>query len=311
MDPPARELLGDLSIMPAKISVILPTYNRAQSLPMAAKSVLEQSYRDLELIVVDDASTEDIEAVVRQLGDDRVRYVRQPENRGAAAARNRGLVEAHGTLIAFQDSDDMWLPGKLERQVALLEAQGPEVGVVIGSKICHGYGADTSHGPDKVSILPAPNHFMKLDEDQVRRLFIENRISLQNGLFRRDCYPEAAWFDPCAKANNDWEFTVRLVQHTKVFEDPLPVVLAFVSGDSISTGYRRKALGTVRVLKKNREVLDQYKDVQARIFFMLGRSLLNQGKPRQARKFLLESVRRHPPLLLEIARGAVRRALRG
>lgn len=296
--------------MAAKVSVILPTYNRAHSLPMAARSVLNQSYRDLELIIIDDASTEDIEAVAHDLGDDRVRYVRQPRNQGAAAARNRGLAEATGTLIAFQDSDDMWLPGKLGRHVALLEAQGPEVGAVIGSKICHGRDADFRYGPDKVCISPQPGRFMKLEEDQVRRSFLENRISLQNGLFRRDCYPEAAWFDPCAKANNDWEFTVRLAQHTKVLEDSEPVVLAFISDDSISTSYRRKALGMVRVLKKNRKVLEGNKDIHARVFFNLGRLLLHQGKKRWARKFFLESIRQHPPIFMDIASSAARRVLK-
>ena len=92
------------------ISVVLPTYNRAQLLPRAIRSVLSQTTRDLELIVVDDCSTDGTETVVRALKDDRVRYMRSPGNLGPAGARNLGFGAAAGAYIAFQVSDDAWRP---------------------------------------------------------------------------------------------------------------------------------------------------------------------------------------------------------
>src|SRR5262245_44206142 len=124
--------------MTPRVSVILPTYNRSHSLPAAIASVLMQSHTDLEVIVVDDASTEDIEALVRSIGDDRVRYVRRNSNGGAAAARNTGLAEARGSYIGFQDSDDLWLPDKLSRQLSAFETLPNEIGVVTGGKIVYG-----------------------------------------------------------------------------------------------------------------------------------------------------------------------------
>lgn len=280
--------------MAVSVSVILPTYNRSTSLKPASESVLNQSYRDLELIIVDDASTEDIQKVVEALNDDRVRFIRHESNGGAAMARNTGLAAARGGFIAFQDSDDLWLPGKLARQMALLETLPDDVRVVTGSKILYGRDAKYSYGPGKVTCAPPPAYRLRLDEDQVKRSLAGNRISLQNALFRRTCFPDINWFDPFAKANEDWEFTARLVQHTRIFEDIDPVVLAFVSADSISKNTRKKILGVLRLLKKNRQVLASYPDVHAKNLIMLAKMMSRTGKRRMSRKLLLAGLRLHP-----------------
>ena len=298
--------------MSVRVSVILPTYNRTGSLTRSCESVLSQSFRDLELLVVDDASTEDVEGVVRRLGDDRVRYIRREKNGGAAAARNSGLAAATGELIAFQDSDDVWLPGKLAAQVARLEALPPEVGAVTGAKVL--YGADhLTHtaGPGKITYAPPAGGWLKLDEDQVRRSLVENRISLQNALFRRDCYPAAVWFDPRAKANADWEFTVRLVQHTKVCEDPEPVVFAYVSDDSISSSGRKKLTGLLAVLNKNREVFSRYRPEFALNIMRLGKMLFRIGKRRAGLRYVLMSIRMDPTNLRYLMPGRLRRLIPG
>jgi glycosyltransferase involved in cell wall biosynthesis len=101
------------------VSVIIPTYNRAGIIGRTIDNILEQTYRNLELIVVDDGSTDDTQARLKAYGD-RIRVIQQ-NNAGPGAARNRGAEAAQGDIIAFQDSDDLWKPTKLERQVALLE----------------------------------------------------------------------------------------------------------------------------------------------------------------------------------------------
>ena len=108
------------------ISVVIPSYNRAPLLKRAMESVLNQSYSDIELIVVDDGSTDDTAQVVGEFKDPRVRYVYQ-KNSGACVARNRGVGEATGDYIAFHDSDDLWHSNKLELQVETLTKQGADV----------------------------------------------------------------------------------------------------------------------------------------------------------------------------------------
>lgn len=286
--------------MPVSVSVILPTYNRSKSLKAASESVLSQSYRDLELIIVDDASSEDIQAVVRALDDDRVNYIRHQINGGASMARNTGLAAARGRFIAFQDSDDLWLPGKLDRQIAQFETLPEDVGVVTGSKILYGRDGSHSYGPGKVTCAPPPAGRLRLDEDQVRRFLLGNRISLQNALFRRGCFPGVSWFDPCAKANADWEFTARLAQHTRIYEDIEPVVLAFISNDSISLNFRKKSLGLLRILKKNRQVLKKYPDVHARNLILLAQMMFRLGKKRTAMRLIGAAIRYHPMVSLTV-----------
>jgi hypothetical protein len=104
---------------PGLVSVLIPSYNRAYILATAIDSVLAQTYRPIEVIVVDDGSRDDTRAVVARYGD-QVRYIHQ-SNGGLAAARNTGLAAARGEFIAFEDSDDAWLPWKLKVQVAVLQ----------------------------------------------------------------------------------------------------------------------------------------------------------------------------------------------
>ena len=294
--------------MSVKVSVILPTYNRTRTLRRSCESVLNQSFRDLELLVVDDASTEDIEGCVRALGDPRVRYIRRERNGGAAAARNTGLAEARGAYIAFQDSDDVWLPGKLATQVAQLDALPPEVGAVTGAKIL--YGADhaaQTFGPGKVTYAPPAGGWLRLDEDQVKRSLVENRVSLQNALFRRDCYPHPQWFDSRAKANADWEFTVRLVQHTKVYEDTEPVVFAYVSEDSISRSRRKKLTGLLAVMNKNKPLFMKNRREFSINIMRLGKMLYRTGHKRAGLRYVLLSLRMDPANALDLVPARMRR----
>jgi glycosyltransferase involved in cell wall biosynthesis len=109
-----------------EVSVVIPTYRRTVEVVTAINSVLQQSFQDFEIIIVDDASPEDIEHVVTgQIQDERLRFIRLEQNRGAAGARNAGIRAARGRYIAFLDSDDTWLPEKLELQLAELK-QAPE-----------------------------------------------------------------------------------------------------------------------------------------------------------------------------------------
>jgi glycosyltransferase involved in cell wall biosynthesis len=113
-----------------KVSVIIPTYNRAGLLKRAIQSVLNQIYQDFEIIIVDDASTDNTENVIESFKEHRIRYIKHESNKGAAVARNTGIKFANENYIAFQDSDDEWLPEKLEKQMEIIEHASPRVGVV-------------------------------------------------------------------------------------------------------------------------------------------------------------------------------------
>lgn len=107
------------------VSIIMPSYNTERFICETVESVLAQTYEDWELIIVDDCSTDGTDAVIEKyLGDPRIRYLKNERNSGAAVSRNRALSEARGRWIAFLDSDDIWVPEKLSRQIAFMESGG-------------------------------------------------------------------------------------------------------------------------------------------------------------------------------------------
>lgn len=119
-----------------RISVIIPLFNKAPYIQRALASVTEQTYANFELIVVDDGSTDEGPRIVGASNDPRIRLVKQ-ENAGPGAARNRGIAEAQGELVAFLDADDEWLPGYLAESVQLLDRYGPNVASVTSGYIEH------------------------------------------------------------------------------------------------------------------------------------------------------------------------------
>ncbi|MGF7144105.1 glycosyltransferase involved in cell wall biosynthesis [Anaerotaenia torta] len=128
------------------VSIIMPSYNTGNYIEETINSVINQTYHNWELIIVDDCSTDNTDEVVRQFSDKRIRYLKNEYNSGAAVTRNHALREAKGKWIAFLDSDDLWLPEKLEKQIEFMErndyhfsytgyveidADGNELGVIV------------------------------------------------------------------------------------------------------------------------------------------------------------------------------------
>ena len=112
-----------------KVSVIIPTYNRARLLTQAVDSVLNQTFKDYELIIVDNYSSDNTESVVKSYDDERIRYFKNQNHGLIGVNRNYGIQKSQGEYISFLDDDDLWLPGKLEKQVELLDSN-PELGLV-------------------------------------------------------------------------------------------------------------------------------------------------------------------------------------
>ena len=106
------------------VSIIMPSYNTAPYIAESIQSVIDQTYKDWELIIVDDCSTDNTDEVLEYIKDSRIRYFKNDKNLGAAVSRNKALREARGQWIAYLDSDDLWMPEKLEKQIRFMEANG-------------------------------------------------------------------------------------------------------------------------------------------------------------------------------------------
>lgn len=195
------------------VSVIIPTYNRESLIARSVKSVLNQTYQHLEVIVVDDASTDRTKEVVQEIEDERVRYIRLEENAGANHARNTGVKMAGGRYVAFNDSDDEWLPTKLEKQMRLMHQSSPDVGCVYCVMTLY----DARQSP--VRELRVDPDLETIGEDAVGDIFYFMQghafISTQTMLLRKEAIEEAGYFDENIHRLQDWELLLRIAQRWK------------------------------------------------------------------------------------------------
>ncbi|MEO7318125.1 MAG: glycosyltransferase family A protein [Chthoniobacteraceae bacterium] len=194
--------------------MILPVYNRAATLPRCVRSVLAQTFTDWELIAVDDGSADDSIRVLESFGEARIRVLRHERNRGPAAARNTAIAAARGEYLALIDSDDEWLPTKLEKQLARL--QGGD---------CEMCGCEywlVTDGVEQRVTLPEPPSWAEV---------LHTKCELGNGttlVLRRECAQAAGALDERLRVYEDWDWMLRLVQRFRyaVLVEPLARVHA-------------------------------------------------------------------------------------
>jgi glycosyltransferase involved in cell wall biosynthesis len=185
------------------VSVVLPTYNRAPLLGRSIRSVLEQSYTDFELVVVDDGSTDETEGVVKAFDDPRVRYVALGRNAGAAAARNAGIRLARGRFLAFQDSDDEWAASKLAKQMSVFGRGPGSLGVVYSDmQLIRADGSEP--------YLAAPDVLPERLIDPDKRFYQVCDLGIQSAVIRREYMEEAGRFNAALPALEDLELFIRL-----------------------------------------------------------------------------------------------------
>lgn len=210
-----------------KVSVVMPSYNHASFIAEAVQSVLVQSLSDLELIVVDDGSTDDSLRILADITDSRLRVIAQ-SNQGAHAAFNRGLAETTGQYIALLNSDDVYHPQRLEKLVATLEAD-PSLGLA-GSHIevidAQGKTLGVKHSYRDLEPwrLEAPERSFRAGADLRAALLTENYFATtSNYVFARRWYEQIGGFRPL-RYTHDWDFALRLAHTARLTIVPEPLL---------------------------------------------------------------------------------------
>ena len=191
--------------MPAPlISIVLPTYNRRTLLGRAIESVLRQTVSDFELLVVDDGSTDGTAELVSGFRDSRIHLIGLPANRGQSVARNEGIRRARGEWLGFQDSDDEWIPEKLERPLAAIRAE-PGVALVYG---------DLLRVPARGEpfVMPAPELARGRVFDARTSGYAAYGIGIQSCLIRRVVFQSLGGFDEQLRCFEDLELLLRIVR---------------------------------------------------------------------------------------------------
>jgi len=190
------------------VSVIIPTYNREKTIVRAIQSVLNQTYTNIEVIVVDDGSVDNTAEIVGNIKDKRVKYISLEQNSGPSNARNVGVQNAKGEWIAFQDSDDVWNENKLQKQITYANGN-PQFSMVY----CP-YKLILSNNESYV----VPSKFYKgtQEGDMLDSLLIQNIIGTPTILIRKDAFKEVGGFDVSYRALEDWELVLRIAQKYKI-----------------------------------------------------------------------------------------------
>lgn len=267
------------------VSVIVPTYNRSQLLGRALHSVLAQTYPDWECLVIDDASVDETEEVVKRLGDSRIRYLRHDTNRGASATRNTGIAEARGEHLAFLDSDDEWLPEKLEKQLAVLETtKDPLLGVVVCGRIVT--------KPTGEQIVPGPD----LQGGAYRKVLTLGFGGFGSSCFvRRSVFDVGIRFDESFVACEDRDFMAQILCRFRVESLTEPLIRQHRNhGDDHLWQGENAARGLERLIVKYSNDLKRWPHDLARLHHSVGIRYLFEGYRRAARRHFVAACRYEP-----------------
>jgi len=269
------------------VNVIIPTYNRANLIGRAIQSVLNQSYQDFEIIIVDDGSTDNTKEVVRSINDERIKYIQHKENKGAAAARNTGITAARSEYIAFQDSDDEWLHEKLEKQIKIFEVSSPEVGVVYtdmwkiaANKRMYFYSPDIM-SKNKIMYQQALNYGVM-------------NIGISTVLMKKECFDKVGLFDEKLPRYIDLELFIRLSKYFYFHHIKEPLLNYYDTKKGISSNAMALVIARKLILDNYFEDIKKNKKVLSNHYFGIGASLCSNKELKNARHYFIKAMKAYP-----------------
>lgn len=242
------------------VSVIIPTYNRGYCIKRSIFSVLNQTYKNIELIIVDDGSTDNTENVIQDIiaTDSRVIY-KKKKNGGACSARNMGINMARGKYIAFQDSDDYWYKDKLSTQIAILEKEKSDAV----------YCRMKSYGVGDINNTIVPNINLNSTQLNLDLLLQQNYISTQM-LVVKSSIAKTIMFDNNLPRFQDWDFAIQLLsQYNTSFCDQI-LVNQYVQKDSISNNLVKAYKGYKYIFNKYQTLFNGFPLAESRLLYLMG-----------------------------------------
>ncbi|MEC4685991.1 MAG: glycosyltransferase [Nitrospirota bacterium] len=270
------------------VSVIVPSYNRAHLLVRALQSILNQTYRDFEVIVVDDGSTDNTEEIVRSFSALDIRYVRHESNKGEAAARNTGVLTAKGEFIAFLDSDDEWLPEKLEKQMAVFRYHSKRVGVVY-SNMCE------IERNGKRRIWKSPT-FMPEDGQFYRKALNYQiyGIGIGSSVVRKACFEKVGLFDERLSYYVDFDFFIRLSKEFYFYHIKELLMNYYVTDDSFRWVTSAHIGSREVILEKYLDDIKRSRKTLSLHYWKMGRFLCIHNEVGRARPYLIKAIKAYP-----------------
>jgi glycosyltransferase involved in cell wall biosynthesis len=284
------------------VSCVIPCYNGHRYVKFAIESALSQTYQSIEVIVVDDDSTDDTPEILAAYGD-RIRVVRQ-SNAGCGVARNTGAAISSGKYLAWLDSDDVWLPNKIARQVAILEKRED-----IGQVHTRCWIIDEAGNPPApVEPFPFPAEIIR--DDILRTLVVDTDIFPSSCIVRRSTFEAVGGYNPAYRFSEDWELDLRLARATKFAFLDVALTCYRSHGESMSSHRWPHAVGRLQLQKQIEQVRQELLKLDpspamltayrthsikfADAYYKFGRYGLKNGDLNDAKTALREAIRRNP-----------------
>lgn len=240
------------------ISVIIPTYNREKLIERSINSVLNQTYKNIELIVVDDFSSDNTEKVVKKYTDERLHYIKLEKNSGACVARNVGIENAKGEYIAFQDSDDVWHDNKLEIQLEYMKKNNAEV------SFCNMMRYKINEKEPKEIPQDCPEGVIKYET-----LLKKSVVSTQCLMTKKSCFDNIK-FDINLPRLQDWDIILELSKKYKIYHINTALVDIYIQKDSISSHPERGKIALDILKQKNLEYIEKNSEVNFKWLIYMG-----------------------------------------
>ena len=284
------------------VSIILPTYNRASLVLESIQSVLQQSYTDFELIIMDDGSDDDTKTRISSISDERIKYHQLPHSGHTGRLKNFAIQQALGEYIAFIDSDDMWKAGKLEKQMALFD-ENPSIGFSITDVTT--FKEDTiliDHSYSLQHTIQCTNIFQWMKESR----FL---VYIPTLVIKKSCFERTGYFDESMRSG-DFHFNMRLAYYFDVGIIYESLVWRRVHDSNMSEQIPFENYGeyveTYDYLYKKKMVEKKYQRMARSIaFYKMGKMYAMQGNLSKARHHFLVSLKSklyNPPCMLHLLR---------
>ncbi|MFH1458888.1 MAG: glycosyltransferase family 2 protein [Candidatus Omnitrophota bacterium] len=262
------------------VSIILPTYNRAQTLPRAIKSVLKQTFTDFELIIIDDASTDNTQSILAQFNEPRIKRIRLKNNYGTSGARNCGIMHSKGRYLAFIDSDDCWNNEKLKKQFLILDKSDHNVGVV--------FSAFWQIRDKKKKRMLYHQSFT--DTKNIKGLLLRGNFITIHSLMRKECFDCVGLWDESLSRLGDWDLWLRISDYFDFICLNEPLVEIFESQDAISQNNQKFIFSQAAILEKHLTKFISCKKILAKHYYCLGRMYADINDTEAAKKYLKKAV---------------------
>ena len=267
-----------------KVSVIILTYNRHLLLRKAILSVLNQTFQDFEIIVIDDASKEETRFIMDEFTDERIRYFRHNVNKGEGCARNTGLKYVKGKYIAFLDDDDEWLPEKLDLQVTLLKGSPEDVGVVYTGCM----RVNTVSGEVLGVYIPQKRG------DIFRELLTTNFVIPSSVLMKKECLEKVGMFDESIDYGLDYDMWIRISREFKFECIKKPLIKYSINQGRLSTKLDIQIRGREKILEKYGDFFASVPKDYSHHYFMLGMLHFCNGNITEGRKASFKAIQLYP-----------------